>query len=140
MYQGHLLVIDAAALRRFRRQAAGRPRERQQEWHRSSSDNAQVLTHISVAVRAGQGHDLEKRLEQIHQHNQHCQLPGTIARYIAIEPGQPLRITIVLIWRTAAMPSQEEMRTALNALWADLHDMLDRERATIQECEMLLHT
>ncbi len=138
-HQGNLLVVETAAVRSFRRQAAGRPRVRQPEWHRSSSDNSQLLTHITVQVRVGKRQTLEQCLEQIHASNRH-QLPGTIARYIARSPVIPERVVIVLIWRKAAMPPREDMLAAVESLYEELNGVLDWESAAIQECEILLHT
>lgn len=138
-HQGNLLVIETAAVHSFQRLAAGRPRVRQPEWHRSSHENGQVLTQVSVEVQAGQRQALEQRLAQIHLSNRH-QLPGTIARYIAWEPRPSTRVKMVFIWRRAAMPPEGERGAALKALWDELDDLLAWKTMVIQECDMLLHT
>lgn len=137
--QGTLLVIETAAVRGVQRQATGRPRVRHPEWHRSSSENGQVLTRVSVRVRAGQRQALEHRLEEISVSNRHL-LPGTIARSMAWEPTTPQRVSLVFIWRKGAMPSEEERIASLAALWEDLDDLRDWESVDRQEGEIVLHT
>ncbi len=137
--QGNLLGIETAALRCFHRAVAGRPRTRQPEWHRSSADNAQVLMTVRVQIRAGQRQALEQCLEQLRLGNRHA-LPGTIARYIAREPGAEERVCFMFVWRKVTMPPQEKRAAAFAALRDELAEIVDWETMSVQECEMLLHT
>lgn len=67
-------------------------------------------------------------------------MPGTVARYIVRNIADPARVQLVLLWRYKTMPSEREREAALEALRADLADLLDWESASYLEGQVLLNT
>jgi hypothetical protein len=96
------------------------------------------LTTITAQIWPGQGEVLEQRLTKIRTAGEHL-FPGTSARYIVRDQRQLDEITIVLVWRGAAMPLTEQREAALAALSAELAGVLDWEAARVKEGEVLMH-
>jgi len=135
---GCLTVVDAEAARTFQRQAPGRKRTRTPAWHIPPESNLLSLTYITVRQRPGQGERLTEKLQEMRAQDQHL-LPGTSARYIARNQQDPEEMYIVLFWRAALRPPEEQRTQALAALEADLADLLDWEHAQVQEKQVLVH-
>ena len=135
---GSVTVIEEEAARNFRRRPVGRLRTRIPVWHVPPVNNLQYLTIISVHIRQGQRERLDQKLEEIRVASKHL-LPGTAARYVARSQSNPDDVQIILVWRSAVMPSAEEREAALAALCADLADILDWETATYREGQVMMH-
>jgi hypothetical protein len=135
---GSLTVIDYDTARTFRRQAPGRKRTRIPAWHVPPENNLLSLTYITVRQRPGQGVRLNEKLLEMRSLGQHL-LPGTAARYIARNQRDPEELYIVLLWRAALRPPEEQRTQALAALATDLADLLDWEHARVQEKQVLVH-
>jgi excisionase family DNA binding protein len=135
---GCLTVIDAETARTFQRQAPGRKRTRIPAWHVPPGNNLLSLTYITVRQRPGQGERLREKLQEMRAQGLHL-MPGTSARYIARNQQDPEEMYIVLLWRAALRPSDEQRTQALAALAADLADFLDWEHARVQEKQVLVH-
>jgi excisionase family DNA binding protein len=132
---GHTIVVSAEHARAYERKAPGRVRVMAPDWHRPPPRNCQYLTTIKLRVRPEQDELLTRKLDEIRTTNRHL-LPGTAARYIARDPYDTASILIVLIWRRAIMPSEEEREAALSA---DFADVLAWEQAVRTESRVLLH-
>lgn len=135
---GNMMVIDAQRAREYRRQAPGRIRTRVPAWHVPPENNQLSLTNITVRQRPGQSEHLAERLQEMRIEGQHL-LPGTAARYIARSQSDSDEIHIVLLWRAALHPSDQQRKKALAALAADFADVLDWEHAIVQTGQVLLH-
>jgi excisionase family DNA binding protein len=135
---GTLTVIDSESAHRYQRRAPGRMRIRVPAWHVPPENNQLVLTTITVRLRPGQGERLMERLRELRVKGRHL-LPGTAARYIARSQEDADDLQIVLLWRGALLPSEDQRTQALAALAADFADLLDWEQATVQERPVLLH-
>ena len=135
---GHTILVNAEHARAYKSRVPGRLRARSPRWHQPPPQNLQYLTTIRLRVRSGQDEAFEHKLHEIRTTRKHL-LPGTVARYIAHDPHEPTKITIMLVWRRAIMPSAEERAAALSALSADLADVLAWETAARTESRVLLH-
>lgn len=124
---------------KFRRQATGRPRSVVPIWRLPVGSNRQYLTIIFARIRPGQGEAFDAKLEEIRAGEKHL-LPGTVARYIARSEEKPEDVQIVLVWRSTVMPSEPERESALNALRAELADILDWENAWSEYGRVVMHT
>lgn len=136
---GGLLAIPEEALRAYRRPVVGRPRTRTPIWRVPVVMNLQYLLHITVRIRPGMEEALERKLLQIRAERRHL-LSGTVACYIARNKDGSDEVQMVLIWRQKIMPPELERQVALEALRADLADILDWEVASTLEGEVLLNT
>lgn len=135
---GPIKVVEAEAVRHFKRRAPGRLRSVTPSWHLPPDKNPHYLTIITVRLRAGCAAILESRLREIHLKKQHT-FPGTAARYIARNLNDPEEIEMVLSWRDQAMPSEQERETALTALRSELNDVLDWRTVRLREACVLMH-
>lgn len=136
---GGLLAIPEEALRAYRRPVVGRPRTRTPIWRVPVVMNLQYLLHITVRIRPGMEEALERRLLQIRAEHRHL-IPGTVARYIARNKDGSDMVQMVLVWRRLIMPPEHERAAALEALRADLADILDWESAVYMEGQVVLNT
>jgi excisionase family DNA binding protein len=135
---GNIIVVVAEYVYSYERKAPGRARILTPPWHVPPLKNLQFLTTITVRIRPGQGELLAHRLYEIRVTKKH-RLPGTAARYIALNEHDPEEIEIVLIWRSAVMPPVAARETALDAFYADLADIIDWETASRKESRVLMH-
>ena len=133
------LAVEERAVKDFQRQATGRPRTRQPIWRLPVGKNRQYLSIIFARIRAGQEKRFDAKLEEIRAGEKHL-LPGTVARYIARSEEKPEDVQIVLVWRSTVMPSDPERESALNALRAELADILDWENAWSEYGRVVMHT
>lgn len=107
-------------------------------WHVPPEKNQIFVTRISVQVREGQARKLAGVLAQMRQTGTHL-LPGTVARYVVSSQSQADEVEIILVWRAVGMPSAQERQTAIEALSADLVEILDWHTAVVREGQVLLH-
>ncbi len=135
---GHLTVIEAERVHNYKRQAPGRLRLNTPRWHMPPANNCQSLTTITVHIRQGQNERLARKLDEIRTASKHC-IPGTVARYIMQSASSPDEIQIMLVWRSANLPSTEERKAALAALRDDLAEILDWETAVHRESQVVMH-
>jgi len=137
---GNLIVVRADEVQRFgcMRKAPGRKRLTTPRWHVPPRQNSLFLTTITVRVWPGQDALLDERLAQMRREDQH-RLSGTVARYIGRNQQDPDEIEMLLIWRNALMPPEQEREAALTALAASLADVLDWETAAYKHGQVLLH-
>lgn len=138
---GQTIVLRKELVRRYRRPGVGRPRTRTPIWRLPVVTNLPYLLHITVRLRGETGQDerLAQRLAQIRT-AQHHMIPGTVARYLARSTNHAETIQIVLVWRSQTLPPEAERAAALQALRADLDDLLDWESACSLEGPALLNT
>lgn len=135
---GNIIVVEAEPVYNYQRMPPGRLRVRPPSWHIPPLKNSQYLTTIRVRVRPGQSSALDQKLAEIRAARKHL-LPGTTARYIGRSQLDPNEMVIILVWRSATMPAEEERVAALAALQADLAEVLAWETATEKEGQVLLH-
>jgi hypothetical protein len=103
-----------------------------------NEQNPALLTSIEARARPGRAEQLERTLADLRATGQH-RLPGTARRYIWRTHGNPDEVTIMLIWRGASMPPEPQRQEALNALYADLAEVLDWSSATVYEGKVCLY-
>lgn len=135
---GHLTVIETKCVHNYRRQAPGRLRVNTPRWHVPPANNCQSLTTITVHIRQGQSERLAQKLDEIRTAGKHC-IPGTVARYIMQSATCPGEVQIMLLWRSANLPSAEEREAALAALRDDLAEILDWETTVYRESQVVMH-
>lgn len=135
---GNIIVVIADYVYTYERKAPGRTRTSIPRWHIPPQKNLQYLTTITVRVRPGCGELLESKLAKMRAENQH-RLPGTAARYIVRNQGDPEEIDIILVWRSVIMPPAEQREASLAAFYAYLDEVLDWQTATRKEGQVLLH-
>lgn len=136
---GRAIMLLEEDVRKFQRRATGRPRLRVPTWRVPVGSNQQYLTIIFARLREGQSERLEEKLEEIRAGGRHL-LTGTVARYIARNRSKPDDLQIVLVWRSTVMPSDEEREAALNALRAELAELVDWDSSWSEEGQVLMHT
>jgi excisionase family DNA binding protein len=135
---GNIIVVVADYVEAHERKAPGRIRTTTPPWHMPPPKNLQFLTTIIARIRPGQGDRLEDRLYEIRASKKH-RLLGTAARYIARNEHDPDEIEIVLIWRSAVMPSVDVRENALAAFYDDLSDIIDWGTISRKEGRVLMH-
>ena len=135
---GSIIVVEMESVCNYRRRAPGRVRTKSPVWRVPPEHNLQFLTTITVPLRPGQGAQLEEKLREMRATGKHL-LPGTSARYIVRGKEDTDEVQILLIWRSATLPPDEEREAALAALRADLAEVLAWETASSQESQVLLH-
>ena len=133
-----LTVLRKEDVLNYRRRAPGRLRTRVPTWHEPPVMNPASLSSITVRIRPGQEQHFLRKVREIRLGNKHL-LCGTTARYIMHNMDRGNEVQIVLIWRGASMPAEEERQAALAALFADLAEVLDWQTALFAEGVVLLH-
>ena len=134
---GKSTVLKKEDVDGYQRKAPGRLRIRTPAWHTPPTHNPALLTTITVQILPGQGERLESRLDEIRQQGTHT-FAGTAQRYISRSLLDPNRVQMLLIWRGATLPSEEERAAALAAFRAELADLLDWQTASTRESRLLL--
>lgn len=134
-----VLMIPRESVQHFQRKIVGRPRKNTLAWRISSADNAQLVTSISVQLRAHQEEALLARLEEIKSEGQYV-FPGTVARYFLKSDDIPGQIEILLVWRRTIMPDEARREQALEAFRQRLADVLDWSTALYNNGQALMHT
>lgn len=135
---GRVTVVKEEDFQAFQRAKKGRPRTRLPIWRRPVGDNIQYMTMMVTHIRPGQAEQFDRKLEEMRAQEKHL-LPGTVARYIVRDLGEPDNVRIVLIWRSTVMPPEKEREVALTALKAELAGVLDWE-STRLEGQVVMHT
>jgi excisionase family DNA binding protein len=133
-----LLMVEEEAVQRFRRRAPGRLRVKPPRWRKTPEMNQMRQTRLTVRLYPGAEHALAAKLEEMQAERTHC-FPGTSARYIVQSHNDPAEVEITLFWRGAVTPSEQEREMALEALRAELAELLDWEHAQVSEGQVLLH-
>jgi excisionase family DNA binding protein len=132
-------MISLEDIENFKRHNVGRPRKNTPPWRKSSGDNIQFMTLVSVSIKPGKLHTLEQKLEEIRHENKHI-FPGTVMRSIMSSQMEQGLIVITLIWRGTVMPDEAEREKALEAFRQELADVLDWNTATYDEGTLIIHT
>jgi excisionase family DNA binding protein len=136
---GKTTMISEAEVREFQRNYIGRKRMNVPVWRTPVGDNMQYITFIIARMRQGQDARLEEKIEEIRAGKKHL-LPGTVARYISRSEEKPDDIQIVLIWRSTVMPPAAEREAAMQALRAELAEIVDWETAWSENGRVIMHT
>jgi hypothetical protein len=123
----------------FEKRATGRQRTVIPIWRIPTGNNLQYVTVIFARIRQGQDEQLNQKIEEIRVGKKHL-LPGTVARYISRSEEKPDDIQIILIWRSTVMPPQAEREAALQALRAELAEIVDWETAWSESGKVIMHT
>lgn len=135
---GSMTVIETERVRTYQRHAPGRLRTRTPRWHIPPDSNQLFLTYVTVRLRPGQNEHLVEKLLEIRALDRHL-FPGTATRYIARNQHDPEELQIVLFWRGALRPPEDQRQEALAALATDLAELVEWEQAIVQERDVLLH-
>ncbi len=135
----HVIMIPVEEVRKFQPKISGRPRKNTPAWRTSPEDNKLLTTSIQVQVKPEQYKNLQQQLEKIKQLGELI-FPGTIARYIVNSKLHPGNIEIILIWRSATMPSETAREQALDEFRRGLASVLDWNSAHYDHGEVILHT
>ncbi len=133
-----LLLVSRNSLAAFAPRVPGRPRFMVPPWRQASELNSQWVTLIMVRQRPEQEEHLACLLKAMREQQMHC-VPGTTARAIVCNQGDPDELLLVLTWRTSAMPSREEREARLAALRTSLAEVLNWETSVVKEGISLLH-
>ena len=135
---GNAFLFLIKEIEQVRRNPSGRSTTKQRPW-RAYKGNVNVIeTEIIAQVREGQQEALSKKLQDIRAADQ-FKFPGTLARYIFQEKGQPT-VQIFLIWKSTNMPEEAVLQGYLAMFQAELADVLEWERAEVHTREALLYT
>jgi excisionase family DNA binding protein len=132
------ILVKAQDVAAFELTPAGRQRERAPFWHVPPELNHLSVTMMKVRVRPGCDALLEDKLAEFQTERKHC-LVGTSARYIGRSQCDASQIDILLFWRKATMPSEQDQKASLCAFYADLDDVVEWETAVVEEIDVLLH-
>src|SRR5579859_5019808 len=116
-----VIAISREEIRKFKREPSGRPRKNTPLWRISTGDNMQVMSLISVQVRAGQRDALQQKLEMIKKKKQHL-FPGTVIRYVAASSDAVERVLLILVWRGTVLPDETRRDEALEEFRRSLDD------------------
>ncbi len=145
--QGRLPAVRAANafmialedIEGFKRHDVGRPRKNTPLWRKSSGDNVQFASLISVSVKKGKKSAFEQKLDELRRESKHI-FPGTVVRSIISSKTKPGQVVIVLIWRGTVMPDEAERERALEAFRHSLADVLDWNTEQYDEGTVMMHT
>ncbi len=134
-----VIMISVEEVQKFRPNISGRPRKSIPIWRISPDENSLIATNITIRVKAGNREIFLQRLDDIRQNRGHL-FPGTTTRYILENDKVPGEIQILLVWREAILPNEDEQKHLLEDFKLDLRDVLDWESAHIETCRVLMHT
>lgn len=134
-----VIAISREEIRKFKREPSGRPRRNAPLWRISTGENTQVMSLISVQVRAGQRDGLQQKLEAIRKRKQHL-FPGTVIRSIAVSSDSSERVLLMLVWRGTVLPDETKRDEALQEFRQSLDDVLDWSTAQYESWQVLMHT
>lgn len=132
-------MIALEDIESFKRHNVGRPRKSTPLWRKSSGDNVQFMSLISVSIKFGKTSKFEQKLEEIRRESKHI-FPGTVVRSIMNSETTPGQVIIVLVWRGTVMPNEEEREQAIESFRQELADVLDWNTAKYDEGTVSLHT
>ncbi len=132
-----IMLIESEVLA-FDRTDPGRPRTLAPCWHLPPEKNPLSLTTIVVRTLPECDELLENNLAEFRAQGKH-HLAGTSVRLIGRNRYDPHEVHIILLWRGAALPADEQRETELAALTADLSGACDWTTAAMTEVHMLLH-
>ena len=135
---GKFIVVHAEGLSHFETKPPGRVRTITPRWRRPPRKNRLYLTTITVRVRAGQGDAFRGKLTDICLSKRHA-FAGTAARYISQNQHIANEVEIILVWRSAVIPSEEVREAAFDALRLEFAEVCEWETATHKEGLVLLH-
>ncbi|HEY0752584.1 MAG TPA: helix-turn-helix domain-containing protein [Ktedonobacteraceae bacterium] len=102
-----IIRVSAQEVATFERRAPGRVRSAPPRWRWPPEQNPLYLTTILVRVRPDGAALLDATCAEFRVQNKH-RLPGTSARYIGRNLDDPDEVNIVLVWRRASMPPDEQ--------------------------------
>ena len=135
----NVFMIALEDIENFKRHDVGRPRKNTPLWRKSSGDNVQFMTLISVSLKSEKSSIFEQKLEEIRHESKHL-FPGTVVRSIMSSEMKPGQVIIVLVWRGTVMPNEAERKMALEGFRQELADVLDWSTAKYDEGTVLMHT
>lgn len=138
MYVDGVTMLLAEEVATFERRAPGRVRTVTPLWRLPPEHNPMYLTTICVRLRPGCEHLLEAMIETFRIAEKH-HLSGTSKRYIGRNQDDHGEVVIMLVWRGAAMPPDDQRAEAFQALSNDLSAVLDWSTAVMSEGQVLLH-
>jgi hypothetical protein len=82
------------------------------------------LTMLTARIFPGQKERFDETIKKIHA-NQRPSVPGTAARYITCDIKDPDEVQIILMWRNAVMPVEEDRKNLVGLLQAEFTGILD---------------
>lgn len=132
-------MIALEDIESFKRHNVGRPRKNTPLWRKSSGDNVQFMTLISVSMKSGKMSIFERKLEEMRRESKHI-FPGTVIRSVISSKTKPEQVVILLIWRGTVMPDETEREKELEAFRQELADMLDWNTEQYDEGVVMMHT
>lgn len=136
---GNVILLPAEAVRQFKPNLTGRPRKQERPWRIYRGGSTVIGMDIEVRVKPGQGEHLRARLQAMREKQLHT-LTGTIARYVLVDKSDPALVSIWLVWKDTEMPAEEARAAELEALRAELADVLDWDSARYSEKDGLIYT
>ena len=134
-----VIAISREEIRKFKREPSGRPRKHTPLWHISSGDNTQLMSLISVQLRAGQRDALQHTLAMIKKKKLHL-FDGTVMRYVAASSDSVERVLLILVWRGTVLPDETRREEALEEFRHSLADVVDWKTAQYENWQVLMHT
>ncbi len=82
------------------------------------------LTMLTARIFPGQRERFDETLKKIHA-TQRPSVPGTAARYISCDVKDPDEVQIILLWRNAVMPVEEDRKKLVGLLQEEFTGILD---------------
>jgi len=136
---GHILILPAEEVKRFKPNPSGRVRTKAPSWRVYRSRGKLLVTDIHVQVRTGQQEKLLEKLTAIQKAGQYT-FPGTVARYIIKGNDALTALRVLLVWKDTEMPEEAIRQQDLAAFQEEMADVLDWESAQYYTNEAIIHT
>ncbi len=123
----------------YKRHPAGRKRAEAAPWHRYGSGVRVLDILIQVQVRTGQIKQFRQHLQVWSEEHERA-FNGSMTRLMRYDENTPEAVTILLVWKSNEMPSEETRQQELAAFQHDFADLLDWNTAHISHGRVLLTT
>jgi len=133
-------MIPTEAVQEFQQRPHGRIRTAPTPWRIYRAGASVRVQQIEVPAYPERQEDLRSKLQALPQEQEHL-FPGTMQRYICIiEQSEPVRISIMLIWKDTELPDESVLEKSLESFKTDFAGLLDWRSARIIVAQAIVHT
>lgn len=132
-------MIPVVAVQEFQQKPHGRIRTSPTPWRIYRAGASVHIQQIEVLAYPDKQEDLRSRLQDLPRVQAHL-FPGTMQRYISIDQSNPVRISILLIWKDTELPDQAALQDDLEVFKADFAGLLDWGSARTTTAQAIAHT
>ena len=133
-------MIPTEAVQEFQQKPRGRIRTTPTPWRIYRAGASVRMQQIEVQAYPDRQDLLHGRLQALSQEQTHL-FPGTMQRSIClIDQSEPVRVSIVLLWKEADLPDISVIEHSLEYFKSDFAGILDWQSARISTSQAVAYT